>query len=109
MNGSFKVVLTESQTRLCVFHLEAAALRHTKGEMETNGNILQRRCFFCIRITGCVMQGVISEIYSQRTESALILNIRGLRDFNTASARGAMYLDCSVGVFNKLELHYTNK
>lgn len=56
-----------------------------------------------------MMQGMISEIYSQRTESALILSIRGLRDFNTASARGAMYLDCSVGVFNKLGLHYTNK
>lgn len=101
--------LTESQTQLGVFHLEAAALTHTKGKMEINENILQRRCFFCIRITGSVIQEMISEIYSQRAERALILNIHRLRDFNAASARGAVYLDCSVGGFNKLRLHYTNK
>lgn len=98
MNGSFKVELRESQTRLGVFHLEAAALTHTKGKMETNENILQRQCF-CIRITGCVMQGMIAQIHSQRAERALILNLRRLRDFHSASAKGAMYLDCSVGGF----------
>lgn len=91
--------LTESQTRLGVLHLEAAALTNTKGKMEINENILQRRCFFCIRIIGCMMQRMISEIDSQRAERALILNIHGLREFHTASAKGVMYLDCSVGGF----------